>query len=884
VTRFLTALSLVLALLDAEPVGAQGARDGRLIITVADQTGAVIPGATITMTRSDGPQPDASRGPVETSPEGVATLPGLPPGRYTVQIEFPGFESNTIKDLRVRAGDNRQSVVLAIKKVEDSVVVGQDAQTAASDRNRAFGSALTREQIDALSDDPEEARRQLLDMVGGDAVIRVDSFEGAQLPPKSQIRSIRVSRDAFAAEFHQAGGIFVDIITQPGLGSLRGGAQMRLRDGSMSGRSPFTPTKGPERTQDYSFNLGGALIRERLGFNINFNGTTAFETPNLNAALLTGTRSEALSLRTPRDFVNMNANIDYALTKDQILRFGFNRNTSAFENQGIGLYDLPERAFATDSQTNQFRIQEAGPLGRRFFMNTRLFVVWNDSVSTSAFEAPTIRVNDAFTAGGQQVSGGRRTRTVNLASDLDYVRGIHSMRVGLALDSAWTHSDSFNNYLGTYTFESLEAYEAGRPRSFTRRIGDPNIDYFNFQGAIYVQDDIRVRQGLTISPGLRYELQTHVADFNSMGPRVGVTWSPSRSGRTTLRASSGIFYDWLGTGTYEQTLRVDGFRQQEINIADPSYPDPGTAGFVPPLNRYLLGESVRMPRNIRFSGGIDQALNRLSRIGFTYAHVRGTSLQRGANLNAPLDGVRPDPGFINIVEVVSDAKMRQHTLTVNFDGGLAQAQPPIVGTTSGPRVDWRRIRFFGNYTLGSTRNNTEGDFSLAPGVTLDGEWGFAPQDARHRLNAGLNTQVVRNLAVSLNLNASSGTPYTIRTGVDDNGDLVFNDRPSGVERNSERAAAQWALNMNAQYGMAFGKRSNPPPPGFLISVVGNQAPTVQTVNIDWRYRVAFFVQVQNLTNRANYVGYSGILTSPFYGRPTSVVSPRKIDIGMQLQF
>jgi hypothetical protein len=883
-TRVRAALTLLIALLAVEWLAAQGARDSRLTITVADQTGAVIPGATITVTRSDGPEPATAIAPVETSSEGVATIAGLPPGRYTVLVEFPGFESNTLRDVRVRAGDNKQSVVLAIKKLEDSVVVGQDAQTAASDRNRAFGSALTREQIDALSDDPEEARRQLQDMVGGNAVIRVDSFEGAQLPPKSQIRSIRVSRDAFAAEFHQAGGIFVDIITQPGLGSLRGGVQMRLRDGSMSGRSPFTPTKGPERTQDYNLSLGGALIRERLGFNINFNGTTAFETPNLNAALLTGTRSEALNLKTPREFLNVNASIDYALTKDQILRFGFNRNTSALDNQGIGLYDLPERAFSTDSRTNQFRIQEAGPLGRRFFMNNRLFVVWNDSQSTSDFEAPTIRVNDAFTAGGQQVSGGRRTRNVNVASDLDYVRGIHSVRIGLALDSTWAHSDSFNNYLGTYTFESLEAYEAGRPRSYTRRIGDPDIDYFNFQGAIYVQDDIRVRQGLTVSPGVRYEMQTHVRDYNSIGPRFGVTWSPSRNGRTTLRTSSGIFYDWLGTGTYEQTLRVDGFRQREINIADPSYPDPGTAGFVPPLNRYLLADGVRLPRNIRFSGGIDRTLTPLSRISFTYAHLRGTSLHRGVNLNAAVDDVRPDPEFVNIVEVVSDAESRQHLLTVNFDGGLAPAQPPIVGMGTGPRVDWKRIRFFGNYTLGSTRNNTDGDFSLAPGVTLDDEWGFSPQDVRHRVNAGINSQVVRNLAVSLNMNASSGTPYTIRTGVDDNADLVFNDRPAGVERNSERAAAQWTLNMFAQYGIAFGRRSTPPPPGFVISVVGNQAPTVQSVNIEWRYRLAFFVQVQNLTNRANYIGYSGILTSPFYGRPTSVANPRKVDLGIQLQF
>ncbi len=120
------------------------------------------------------------------------------------------------------------------------------------------------------------------------------------MPPKSQIRSIRVSRDAFAAEFHAAGGLFIDIITQPGQGAIRGGTQMRLRDGSMSGRSPFAARRPPERTQDYQFFLGGALIKDRLGVGINVNSLTAWETPLINAATPTGIRAETLGIRVPR--------------------------------------------------------------------------------------------------------------------------------------------------------------------------------------------------------------------------------------------------------------------------------------------------------------------------------------------------------------------------------------------------------------------------------------------------------------------------------------------------------------------------------------------------------------------------------------------------------
>ena len=88
-------------------------------------------------------------------------------------------------------------------------------------------------------------RQQLEEMAGPGAVIKVDSFEGGALPPKAQIRSIRISRDQFAAENHAAGGTSIEIITQPGLGPIRYNTGARFRGGSMSGRSPFTPTQGP---------------------------------------------------------------------------------------------------------------------------------------------------------------------------------------------------------------------------------------------------------------------------------------------------------------------------------------------------------------------------------------------------------------------------------------------------------------------------------------------------------------------------------------------------------------------------------------------------------------------------------------------------------------
>jgi hypothetical protein len=151
------------------------------------------------------------------------------------------------------------------------------------------------------------------------------------------------------------------------------------------------------------------------------------------------------------------------------------------------------------------------------------------------------------------------------------------------------------------------------------------------------------------------------------------------------------------------------------------------------------------------------------------------------------------------------------------------------------------------------------------------------------LNLSFNNQVVRNLLVSLNLNTNTAPAYTLMTGRDDNADGIFNDRPVGVARNSLRASGQTNIFMMLGYVFAFGKTAALPPGVGVFG--GGGAAQVRTFDQGTaRYRLQLFVQVQNLTNEKNYVGYSGTMTSPFFGRATSVSGMRKVDVGMTLAF
>ena len=142
--RKLAALLVCVLLSTPAPARAQAAQDGRLIVTVVDTSGAIVPGAKVTVTALDDGARAAAFTPVTSTAKGVARIEGLLPGRYRIQAEFPGFDIGVLPEVRVRRGDNKHVLVLPLKKMEESVTVAQNAQAAAADpRGNAFKTVLT---------------------------------------------------------------------------------------------------------------------------------------------------------------------------------------------------------------------------------------------------------------------------------------------------------------------------------------------------------------------------------------------------------------------------------------------------------------------------------------------------------------------------------------------------------------------------------------------------------------------------------------------------------------------------------------------------------------------------------------------------------------------
>jgi hypothetical protein len=865
---------------------------GSLRVTVLDQTGAAIVGASVTVAQP----PPATPRTVVANDRGEALFDNLDPGKYLLHVESTGFESIDMPDLNVRRGrQERREIRLEIGKYVEEVEVTRDKTDEVL--NDSFSSALTQEQIDALPDDEEEMQQQLEQMAGPGAVLRVNGFSGGRLPPKSQIAEIRFRFDPYSAENHESGFPRVDIRTRPGNGNWRNSAGFTFRDESLNARNAFAESKGAEQARRYQWSIDGPIAKGKTSFSLFVGGLSSYDSQTILARDETGEIRGLVN--QPNDRVNLNARVEHALTKNQMLRIEFSRNSSQQSNLGVGDYDLYDRAYEREQLNNEFRLSTSGPLGRTMRNEVRFEFDWDDSSSSSFSDAVTVLVQGAQNFGGAQVSGGRRSKTIEFADNLDFTLGKrHSLRAGVLVEGGWYRGDERRNFNGTYTFSSLDAYLARQPLQFSRRIGDPLVEYQSWQAGLYISDDIRVRKNLMMSVGLRAEAQTHLQDNVNLAPRFNMTWSPFKSNKTTFRAGAGIFYDWYETSLYETTLQLDGARQNEEIIRNPGYPNPQSGGTLadplPPSVTRASSELV-MPTVKRASFGLEHAATGWMQLRANYFVQHTADVYRAVNPNTPINGVRPDALLGNVTFV--DAIGREESQGMDLSLNLNYAPKRIFGTV--------------NYRLARSMSDGDSATSLpVNGVDLDGQWGPSRNDVRHRVFGFVTSPLPWGLRVNTNMMFQSGMPYTVTTGFDDNGDSVINDRPAGVGRNSARGDSQFTMDLRLGWSKGFGKPKTgdgqPGGPGggpvvirqvgpgggggggrggpggggggFMGGGPGGPGGNTGRVNLE------IFVQANNVLNSVNYMNYTGILTSADFGLPRSAQPGRRIEVGTRVGF
>ncbi|MEO7132936.1 MAG: TonB-dependent receptor [Vicinamibacterales bacterium] len=850
-----------------------------LRVTVLDQTEAALVIAQVTVVDSRGAEQTAG-----VDGRGIAVFENLAPGNYQVKAIAESFRP-IATPFNVRRGENRTTLRLALATIEQTVVV-QD-QAAADRRDNGFTQTLSQDQIDALPDDPDEMADELMRMAGPGAQIFVNGFRGGRLPPKDQIQQIRFHTNSFSAEYHDAGQIRIEVITKPGMGGWRGQTNFGFRDESLNAKNYFADQKGAEQMRRYMVNFQGPIAKGKTSLSVSFDGNSAYDSRTINALSPSGGSITGLA-ETPNAAINFMTRVEHLMGPSGQLQLEYSRRQNDRDNLGVGDFDLPERGYATNNSTDTFRLRGTNVIAKKVFSELRLSLI-DSTLSTNPMSTlPTIRVNEAFNAGGAGQMGDRHARELEVAQNIDLSIGRkHSMRAGMLLEAGWWDSSQRSNAFGSYTFTSLDAFNAGLPSTYAIRIGDPLVDYTQFKAGWFVQDDFRPIKTLQVSAGLRQEIQTQVDSKWNLAPRAAVTWNATK--KTTVRGGYGIFYDWYDSALYEQTIRVDGNHQIDVIVQNPSFPAIEGGGTRLPAS-IIRSASLDQPVILQASVGLERPLAAWADFRTDYMWTRGSNALRSINVNAPSNGVRPDPSVGNITEIQSTGRRASDRFTVGLNARYAP----------------RRILGMVTYQHTNARNFADMPTAL-PSNSLDpdADWGPSAQDVRHRVFINFNTPLGNGVRLGLNAQGASAVPYNVTTGLDNNGDTVFNDRAPGVGRNSARGATQWTTNIRVNKSIGLGApRSGapnapfppPPPPsggGAMNQRVGGGpggpggGDGPQMVVMEGgaaRYRLDIFVNLQNAFNNVNYNAFIGNHLSPFFGTPTSAAAPRRIEIGVSLGF
>ena len=355
--HFLMALAFGLASLAAHAQSAAGAT-ATIHGHIADQTGALIPGAQVTVTTTSG----KTAGTAKADAGGAYEITGLAAGSYIVSADYSGFAAFKSQAIPVAAGQvKRVDIAMAIEVEQQSVTVSDETPTVSVEAGANASSLVLKDKdLDALSDDPDELSNELTALAGPSAgpnggQIYIDGFTGGQLPPKSAIREIRINQNPFSAEFDRLGYGRIEILTKPGTDKLHGQVFVMGNDSATNTGSPFLPNVPAYYRIQYNGTVSGALSKTSSFFmsmeqrdnhdEAIYNYFPAVQDPVTGLYSISSTRTSG-ALSNPHNHINVSPRIDLQLGQKNTLtlRYQWFYDSESGDN---GSTELPSQSVTT---------------------------------------------------------------------------------------------------------------------------------------------------------------------------------------------------------------------------------------------------------------------------------------------------------------------------------------------------------------------------------------------------------------------------------------------------------------------------------------------------------------------------------------------------------
>ena len=847
--KFITIFAAFLVLLPAIALAQSGT--GGLRGQVTDPSGASVAGAKVKVTPAGGKPTTA-----ETGRDGLYEFRNLPPGKYAVDVTAKGFAPFEVLEVVVAAGaPQKLDVKLELAVQEQKVVVeGETPTVEVNPESNAGAIVMTEKDLDALSDDPDDLQNDLEALAGPSAgpnggQIYIDGFTAGQLPPKSAIREIRINANPFSSEYDKLGYGRIEIFTKPGADLWHGEVNVQGNDSPFNSKNPFAVSEPGYYSTLYNGNIGGPISKNASFFFTgqyrDINDVSVVHTqgpaclsdsscytstsPNLSTVPIND------SLPTPRTRMNFSPRIDYQVTPSNTLsvRYQFWRDDES--NQGVGGFSLAPQAYEQLTQEQTLQISDTQVIGSNIVNETRFQFLHDPTTYTPVSTAVRVTVLGAFTDGGNYL--GPISDTQNHYEIQNYTQWLHknhTIKFGVRLRDTTDDNIAQSGFNATFTFPSLVAYQdalnalnaPGAPPAvqvpggqYSVITGKAQTDISVFDAAPYIQDDWKVRPNLTLSAGLRLEMQTGVSDHLDWAPRVALAWGIARGKnppKTVLRVGSGLFYDRFTQNLVLEQERLNGTTQLQNLVNAPCFANPGTQMKIPldvaecttlpvppPLSAtalptlYKINPNLHAPGYLQTAVVMERQITRTSNLSLTYLNTRGFDQLLTNNINTPLLGTYPLPGQMpaptpkypfcapgvpagpscpdgtpeNIYEYQSEGAVRQNQFIAQFN--LRASQKFTITTY---------------YTLNFANSDITGG-NASPGFpsnpyNLQEDYGRASFDIRNRVFLIGTFAFPHGVRLSPFMFASSGAPYSVTLSQDLLGSSIFNQRPAPASPSS----------------------------------------------------------------------------------------------------
>jgi Carboxypeptidase regulatory-like domain/TonB dependent receptor-like, beta-barrel len=558
-TRLAALLALSLSGLGTMAAAQSTAINGTIEGVVKDTTGAVLPGATVTVTNVDmGAQRTLTAG-----SDGGFRAPLLPLGTYKVRVELPSFKSAERTGISLSAG---QTAVLAfaleVGLTEDTVSVTGElpvAQPGKIDLGRTISESEIKN-LPLVSRNPYNFAFLQANVTGFEnqefGVPRINANgtqmhtnyqidgntntqkdrAGLRLLPVSEVvvREVKVITSGFAPEFGQTTGMVFNAVTPSGTNDMHGYVTYRYRRAGLTERPFFlapTARKPDNNIDNFTATLGGPIVPDKWHYYVGYEfvdqdlrDATKVIQPS---AVANAERLDLSPTAIPADGViptaqKVNfalAKTDYQLAPDHKLsvRYFFFKNRSPYNIPG-GINTV-DRATDFNDRMDSASVQLISSFGGSRLNELRVQFARRHQFRTASENSgtcPAVLVSGIAAFGcpldGAQSAGFDFSQKIWQVSDnFTWIRGRHSFKAGV--DLQFVSDDRVNTLRQIYTFPSVDAYLAAKagtnPRSYTnfvQDLGDPTVSYSSGFHGVFIQDDFRISPSFKLLFGIRYDL------------------------------------------------------------------------------------------------------------------------------------------------------------------------------------------------------------------------------------------------------------------------------------------------------------------------------------------------------------------------------------------